>query len=124
MAVNREHCGIMVNVGEYVGREWQKHGEYIAGKNGYKAAFYQGVRAAHPPFPIYMYTLGLMPALSNGARVVLWGTPDPVCFPVLNVNHSQSRKSRLTALAEWTRGSSSACSAQPSANRCMQCSRH
>ncbi|CAK0797938.1 unnamed protein product, partial [Prorocentrum cordatum] len=100
MAVSSEHCKVMVAVGEYVEREWKKHGEDIAGKNGYKAAFYQGVRAARPPFPIFMYNIGLMPALSNGARVNLWGTPDPVCFPVLNVNHSQSRKSRLTSLAE------------------------
>ena len=33
-------------------------------------------------------------------KVNLWGSPDPLCLVLLNVNHSQSRKSRLTNLAE------------------------
>ena len=32
---------------------------------------------------------------SNGASVDLWGSDDPVCVCVLNVNHSQTRKSRF-----------------------------
>ena len=38
--------------------------------------------------------------MSNGAGVELWDQADPVCLCVLNVNHSQTRKSRLTGQAE------------------------
>ena len=100
MAVSAAHCRLMAKVGEFADEQWKKDGPEIAGKRGFQAAHYQAVRYAHPPFPIYMYSIGLIPALSNGAKVDLWGAPDPLCLPVLNVNHSQSRKSRLTGLAE------------------------
>eukprot|EP00972_Heterocapsa_arctica_P038791 5716536-Heterocapsa_arctica.AAC.1 len=41
-----------------------------------------------------------MPAVSNGSSIQLWGSSDPICVCVLNVNHSQTRKSRLTGQAE------------------------
>ena len=45
----------------------------------------------HPSFPIFMYGIGCMPALSNGAQVELWGKADPLALAVLNVNQSQTR---------------------------------
>ena len=100
MAVSKEHCQLMQSVGEFVERSWQSKGRFIAGDRGYESAFYQGVRSAHPPFPIFMYQLSLMPVLSNGAMINLWGKPDPLCIVMVNSNHSQSRKSRLTGMAE------------------------
>ena len=60
----------------------------------------QAVMMSHPHFPIFMTALGCMPSLSNGATVRLWGSddPNPVCD--INVNSSQTRKSRLIGLAE------------------------
>ena len=59
-----------------------------------------GVTMTHPQLPIFAYRLGALPMASNGARVNLWGSPDPLCLCTLNVNHIQTRKSPLTALAE------------------------
>jgi len=61
---------------------------------------YRSVTASHPAFPIFMTALGAMPALSNGAQVDLWGSPDPISICVLNINHSQTRKSRVTSMSE------------------------
>ena len=98
--VVREHCELMHKVGSLADALWEEHGEKIAGKKGCEAIHLQSVVMAHPSFPIFMTALGCMPSLSNGATVDLWGSDDPISMAVLNVNHSQTRKSRLTGLAE------------------------
>jgi hypothetical protein len=100
MAVSKEMCALIQEVGELADREWREHGSYIAGGNGYKGVHYMSVKMCHPAYPIFMYELGSLAALSNGVCVDLWGSNDPVVFPGINVNHSQTRKSRLTSLAE------------------------
>ena len=79
---------------------WREKGPDIAGTAGFEAVHWLSVDNSHPPLPIFAYFLGMLPSASNGARVVIWNSPDPVCMCVLNVNHSQTRKSRLTAQAE------------------------
>jgi hypothetical protein len=100
MAVSKEHCRIIEKVGAFADAQWVEHGRFIAGDIGYDAMRYQSVKMSHPPFPIFMYSLGNMPVLSNGMTVNLWGSKDPLCLPVLNINHSQTRKSRLTSYSE------------------------
>ena len=55
---------------------------------------------SHPAMPIFVTLLGAMPALSNGIKVNLWGKSDPLAMVVLNINHSQTRKSRATGMCE------------------------
>ena len=100
MAVSKEHCDLIEKVGEYADAQWKEHGPFIAGQKGYDAMRYQGVKMSHPDFPIFSYSLGALPCMSNGIRVNLWGTPDPLCIAMTNINHSQTRKSRLNALSE------------------------
>ena len=100
MAVSREYCAVMESVGEFVERQWAEFGPEIAGKKGFTATHISSVKMAHPAMPIFMYNLALLPAMSNGATVNIWGSADPVALAVLNVNHSQTRKSRLTSDAE------------------------
>ena len=61
---------------------------------------YQSVKMSHPDFPIFCNALAILPAMSNGIKVNLWGSPDPLCIVMTNINHSQTRKSRLTSLVE------------------------
>ena len=82
------------------GRAWAKQGECIAGKAGYEAIHIESVRMAHPAFPIFVCALATTPVLCNGARIKLWGSFDPIAAMCFNVNHSQTRKSRLTQMAE------------------------
>ena len=80
MAVSKMHCDLMRKVGDYVPAQWEEHCRFIAGKSGYAAAHYQSVKSSHPAFPIFMYSLGIIPALSNGAQVTLaktGGSRDP-----------------------------------------------
>ena len=100
MAVSAEHCTAMEEVGEAVCTSWDQHGRFIAGQKGFDATELLGIADSHPPFPIFMYMLGLLPMCSNGAGVGIWGKAEPCCLCILNVNHSQTRKSRLTSLAE------------------------
>jgi hypothetical protein len=100
MAVSTAHCLLMQSVGAYADSQWQTYGRFIAGNVGYEAMHYQSVKMAHPSFPIFMYSLGSTPVLSNGATVNMWGSPHPLCLVVLNINHSQTRMSRLTSLSE------------------------
>ena len=90
----------MEEVGEVVCTSWKQYGRFIAGKKGFEATELLGISDSHPPFPIFMYMLGLLPMASNGAGVDIWGKAEPCCLCILNVNHSQTRKGRLTALAE------------------------
>ncbi len=60
----------------------------------------QSVKVAHPGFPIFATLLSTLPALSNGATVNIWGSDDPIVCCCFNITHSQTRKSRLTAMAE------------------------
>ena len=94
MAVSFEHCRVMEKVGDFADAEWLKHGVYIAGESGFDAVQILSVGMAHPPLPIFAYYLGALPMASNGASVELWGAADPICLCILNVNHSQKRKSR------------------------------
>ena len=64
------------------------------------AVHYQSVTMSHPALPIFVTLLGAMPAMSNGVKVNLWGKADPLALVVLNINHSQSRKSRVTGMCE------------------------
>lgn len=91
MSVSKEHYELLAVVGALVDREWEAHGQLIAGEKGFKAIHTRGVQWAHPPLPIFMYALAMMPVLSNGAKVNLWGSPDPLALVVLNINHSQTR---------------------------------
>lgn len=100
MACSREHCELMAKVGEVADSLWLKHGDFIAGQKGFKGVNLQSIVLAHPALPIFATALGCMPSLSNGATVNLWGKDDPISLAVLNVNHSQTRKSRLTGVAE------------------------
>ena len=100
MAVSLAHCQVMEAVGAYADREWALHGAYIAGETGFASTHHRSVRMSHPSFPIFLSNLGLVPCMSNGAMVDMWGSVDPVSMCVLNVNHSQARKSRLTFGAE------------------------
>ena len=95
MAMSPDHCRIMDEAGKFADNAWRADGAYIAGPFGYEAVHYSSVKMAHPSFPIFMYYLGMMPMTSNGASVDLWGSDDPVCVCVLNVNHSETRKSRF-----------------------------
>ncbi len=88
-------------MGRYADDQWARHGKYIAGEKGWQATHLMSVKSSHPSFPIFTNALGSMPMLSNGAKVNLWGTEDPVFMAVLNVNHSRSRKSRLTSTNEF-----------------------
>jgi hypothetical protein len=100
MAVSETLCAVLEKVGKAVDREWEKMGVSIAGKVGFEAIHIQSTRMSHPPFPIFCYALGCTPALSNGALLKMFDSFDPIACTFLNVNHSQTRKSRLTALAE------------------------
>ena len=100
MAVSAAHCEVLAKVGAVSDGMWAELGREIAGERAYESVHYQAAQWAHPSFPVFLTGLGMMPALSNGARVNLWGSPDPLAVVVLNVNHSQTRKSRLGALAE------------------------
>ena len=100
MSVSSKHCGILEAVGVSVDLEWDKSAAFIAGKVGYEAMHIQSVRMSHPPFPIFCYGLASTAALSNGALLKIFDSYDPVGCVILNVNHSQTRKSRLTAFAE------------------------
>ena len=60
----------------------------------------QSVKVAHPEMPIFATLLSTLPALINGATVNIWGSHDPIVCCCFNVNHSQTRKSRLTPMAE------------------------
>ena len=91
---------VMETVGEYADLQWAEHGAFIAGAKGFESTRIRSIKMSHPAFPIFMYDIGLMLAMSNGATVDIWGTPDPIALCVLNVNHSQTRKSRLTGDAE------------------------
>ena len=100
MSVSAEHCKLMAAVGKFADEAWAENGCFIAGDLGFESVHLAGVEMSHPPLPIFAYYLGLLPVASNGAMVSLWGSPDPLCICLLNVNHSQTRKSRLTAQAE------------------------
>ena len=100
MSVSAEHCKLMAAVGKFADEAWAENGRFIAGDLGFESVHLAGVEMSHPPLPIFAYYLGLLPVASNGAMVSLWGSPDPLCICLLNVNHSQTRKSRLTAQAE------------------------
>ena len=80
--------------------QWMDKGPMIAGKTGFEAAYLHSVRMSHPAFPVFAYMLGCLVGLCNGARVWIWGSPDPIAAVILNTNHSQTRKSRLTGMAE------------------------
>jgi hypothetical protein len=71
MAVSKEHCRIIDEVGQYADAQWEKRGPFIAGNKGFLAMRYQSVKKSHPAFPIFMYSLGTMPVLSNGATMNL-----------------------------------------------------
>ena len=98
MAVSMAYCKLMEEVGAAADAAWVEDGEFIAGKVGLSAVHQRSASMAHPELPVFMYNLGLMPALGNGISLNLWGSPDPVALCVLNVNHSQTRKSRLTGM--------------------------
>ena len=100
MSVSAEHCKLMAAVGKLADEAWAENGRFIAGDLGFESVHLAGVEMSHPPLPIFAYCLGLLPVASNGAMVSLRGSPDPLCTCLLNVNHSQARKSRLTAQAE------------------------
>jgi hypothetical protein len=100
MSVTAEHCLLMSQVGKFADTEWAKNGSEIAGQTAFEAVHLVSVDMSHPPLPIFAYWLGLLPVAANGASVDLWGSPDPLCLCILNVNHSQTRKSRLTSQAE------------------------
>lgn len=100
MAVSKAHCQLLAKVSAVVDQKWQDVGKEVAGQDGFDAVRLQGAQWAHPPFPVFMTALGMMPALSNGAKVNLWGSADPIAMVVFNINHSQTRKSRLCGLAE------------------------
>ena len=104
MAVSVAHCQLMADVGRYADAEWMANGPYIAGSRPFEAVHIKSVINSHPPLPIFMYYLGLLPMASNGATVELWNSPDPLCLAIMNVNHSQTRKSRLTSEAEALSG--------------------
>ena len=76
-----EYNDLLLRVGREVDALWKKHGEYIAGKEGYQAIHIESVRMAHPAFPIFGCALATTPVLCNGARVNLWGrgTPSRQC---------------------------------------------
>ena len=100
MSVSREICTVMEEVGDAVGEAWEKHGRFVAGDQGFEAARLLALQSSHPEFPIFAYLLGVIPMASSGMKIDLWGKEEPLCLCILNVNHSQTRKSRLTALAE------------------------
>ena len=100
MAVSADFCRVMVDAGTTADSLWREHGSYIAGEKGYLAMHYVSVRIAHPSFPIFMNILGCLPMCANGLKINLWGSSDPFAMAVVNVNHSQTRKSRLTAMSE------------------------
>lgn len=100
MAVSSEHCRIMEDAGGLADRAWVERGRFIAGDAGYESMEHLSVKNSHPALPIFLTHLGMLPAMSNGATIELWGSNDPLCMVVLNVNHSQSRKSRLCGMAE------------------------
>ena len=70
------------------------------GETPFRATRLQSVKVAHPEMPIFATLLSTLPALINGATVNIWGSHDPIVCCCFNVNHSQTRKSRLTSMAE------------------------
>ena len=66
----------------------------------FRAMRLQSVKVAHPEMPIFATLLSTLPSLINGATVNIWGSHDPIVCCCFNVNHSQTRKSRLTSMAE------------------------
>ncbi|CAK0867749.1 unnamed protein product, partial [Prorocentrum cordatum] len=95
-----EHSDLPLSVRKTVDAMWAEHGEYIAGKAGCEAIHIESARMAHPAFPIFGCALATTPVLCNGARVKLWGSFDHIAAMCFNVNHSQTRKSRWTQMAE------------------------
>ena len=70
------------------------------GATPFRAVRLQSVKVAHPEMPIFATLLSTLPSLINGATVNIWGSHDPIVCCCFNVNHSQTRKSRLTSMAE------------------------
>ena len=70
------------------------------GETPFRAMRLQSVKVAHPEMPIFATLLSTLPSLINGATVNIWGSHDPIVCCCFNVNHSQTRKSRLTSMAE------------------------
>ena len=70
------------------------------GEIPFRATRLQSVKVAHPEMPIFATLLSTLPALINGATVNIWGSHDPIVCCCFNVNHSHTRKSRLTSMAE------------------------
>ena len=73
------------------------------GARGFCAVHVQSVRKSHAAFPIFMNALAILAGLvvaSNGAMLRLWGATMPLALWVVNLNHSQTRKSGLSAIAE------------------------
>ena len=77
MAMPQEYSEVMAAVGARADELWAAHRELIAGKEAYQAVQLSSVQSSHPAFPIFAYLLGVIPMLSNGASVNLWGSPGP-----------------------------------------------
>ena len=100
----KQYLSTMQKVSDYVTEQWARSGEEIAGKNGFRAVHLEGVRASHPPLPIFCYLLAMCGLLSNGSRLLIWGAAWPIVLWVLNCNYSQTRKSSLTGLCDRIAG--------------------
>ena len=58
-----QYLPTMKTAWEHITEQWKEHGEKIAGKRGYAAAYLQSVRLSHPAFPVP--SLGCGPDLHN-----------------------------------------------------------
>ena len=96
----RQYLPTMKKAQEYVDEQWSTSGQEIAGTTGFRAVHLEGVRASHPPLPIFLYLLAGCSLMSNGAALSVWGSLWPVVIWVVNCNYSQTRKSALTGLAD------------------------
>lgn len=96
----KQYQETMKKVSDYITEQWARSGQDIAGEKGFKAVHLEGVRASHPPLPIFLYMLAVCSLLSNGAKLSIWGALWPLSLWVLNCNYSQTRKSSLTGLAD------------------------
>ena len=98
--VSKENCDLMHSVQGKADREWATHSGEIAGVDGAKAVQLLAAQMSVPPFPLFSTMLSTIPSLANGATVKLWSEHEPISIASWNVNFSQTRKSRITKVAE------------------------
>ena len=100
LIVSEENCQLLDRVQSTADNMWRDHRNKIAGAKGTSACRHLSALNSHPEFPIFATALATMPALGNGITVNLWGEEEPLSMTLLNVNYSQTRRSRLGKRSE------------------------